>query len=300
MNRNRIVIAVLGLVLWGFCARPPAYATDAADGITDDAIRRTITDLAAFGSRRATEPVMTDVSAYLAKRLDEVGLEASFDAYHAKDADMRNVVGRIAAKDGEGKRLIVIGAHYDSFAKPLDGPAPGADDNGSGVAAALAAAAALKGAALQSEVRVVFFNAEEIGFLGSKHYVNEALATETRPIEAIDVDYIGSGPADRDSTVILFDRRSAGLMKTIRRTADERVKDLSVGEMRSDVFRSFGDYKPFWDTKRPAVMFVREYQVSAEEAMHTKNDLPERVNVRQVAKISKLIYYSVLALDAGN
>ena len=60
----------------------------------------------------------------------------------------------------------MLGAHLDSV---LDGP--GLNDDGSGVAALLAIARALQGTRPRATVRLAFWSGEELGLLGSSHYV---------------------------------------------------------------------------------------------------------------------------------
>lgn len=79
---------------------------------------------------------------------------------------------------GYGAQMIIAGCHLDSTAGFDSGydrtsdPAPGADDDASGLAGVLAVArrlAELKGK-LRNTVRFCFFNAEESGLVGSKAY----------------------------------------------------------------------------------------------------------------------------------
>jgi len=74
--------------------------------------------------------------------------------------------GFLPGKTGEE---IVLSGHYDTVKK-----SPGADDDGSGCAVAVAAAADLARTPLGHTVRVVLFNGEEKGLLGSRAWV-EAL-----------------------------------------------------------------------------------------------------------------------------
>src|SRR3972149_5319786 len=76
-----------------------------------------------------------------------------------------NVIGRRA---GRSARTVVIGAPLDSVEV-----SPGANDNGSGIAAALEAARLLAKLPLEFSVEIVGFGAEERGLLGSAHYVRE-------------------------------------------------------------------------------------------------------------------------------
>ena len=59
--------------------------------------------------------------------------------------------------------MLLVGAHYDTVQN-----SPGADDNGTGVAALLAIAEALVTAPSRSPIRLVAFDAEEYGCLGSR------------------------------------------------------------------------------------------------------------------------------------
>ena len=100
----------------------------------------------------------------------------------------RNVIGEIGP-EGAG-RVYMAGGHLDSVVS-----GPGLNDNGSGVAAVLEAAAQLatrplpNGAAL----RVGFWAAEEIGLVGSRRYVSRLSRAERRRIRAyVNLDMVGS------------------------------------------------------------------------------------------------------------
>lgn len=93
---------------------------------------------------------------------------------------------------GIGADLVVVGGHFDStagfapgYSAPRD-PAPGRDDNGSGLAAVLSLAryfAAFRGK-LTHTIRFCFFNAEESGLVGSKAYASH-LKSVNAPIRAV-------------------------------------------------------------------------------------------------------------------
>lgn len=89
-----------------------------------------------------------------------------------------------AELDGESPELVLVTAHLDSTAAadhdfdPLTDPAPGADDDASGVAAVLAIAERFVALAahgtLARTVRFVLFNAEEQGLIGSRAYARRS------------------------------------------------------------------------------------------------------------------------------
>ncbi|HZH98675.1 MAG TPA: M20/M25/M40 family metallo-hydrolase, partial [Fimbriimonadaceae bacterium] len=114
---------------------------------------------------------------WLIERLQDMGYsDAAQDPFDVPDlpGSSQNV---LCLKQGSGtdRKLLVIGAHYDSKS-----PSPGANDNATGVAAVLEAARALKGIDLQHDVLFVFFGAEERvsahrdhHHYGSRHHVGQ-------------------------------------------------------------------------------------------------------------------------------
>merc|ERR1719217_689137 len=79
-----------------------------------------------------------------------------------------NLLSQIPGSSGD--RYILVGAHYDSI--PRTGPAPGAEDNGSGVATLLSIAKLLKVKGQPNRsIHFVLFTAEEEGLLGSEAFV---------------------------------------------------------------------------------------------------------------------------------
>ncbi|MEX2219957.1 MAG: M20/M25/M40 family metallo-hydrolase [Phycisphaerales bacterium] len=74
------------------------------------------------------------------------------------------------------REVLIVGAHIDAVPG-----SPGADDNGSGVAALLEAARVLRGVPLRRTVRLVFFNLEEIGLHGSREHWRKQKARLAAP-----------------------------------------------------------------------------------------------------------------------
>lgn len=96
------------------------------------------------------------------------------------------------AAGGLGAGLVIVGGHLDSTAafepdySPATHPAPGRDDNGSGLAGVLTLAQHFRALAgrLTHTVRFCFFNAEEAGLVGSKAYAAHLKALDA-PVRAV-------------------------------------------------------------------------------------------------------------------
>lgn len=100
---------------------------------------------------------------------------------------------------GPGAQIVLVGCHLDSTAQaspgydPATSPAPGADDDASGIACTLAAARDLAGLRgfLTHTVRFCFFNAEEQGMLGSAAYAAHLKSVGAPVKAALCVDMAG-------------------------------------------------------------------------------------------------------------
>jgi hypothetical protein len=103
---------------------------------------------------------------------------------------------------GQSDELVLVTAHLDSTATfdgpgydPTTDPAPGADDDASGISAVLAIAESIVAAAvhepLNRTVRFVLFNAEEQGLAGSQAYARDMAAFDTPIVAVFQMDMIG-------------------------------------------------------------------------------------------------------------
>ncbi|HAN17451.1 MAG: hypothetical protein A2X13_09210 [Bacteroidetes bacterium GWC2_33_15] len=115
------------------------------------------------------------VKQYIVNELQKLGLETEIQqttAIHefrgvVRAGFVQNIIGTI--KGDESNKSVLIVGHYDSQPN-----APGAADDGSAVAAMLEAARALKQhAKLKNDILFLFSDAEEVGLLGAKAFVDE-------------------------------------------------------------------------------------------------------------------------------
>jgi peptidase M28-like protein len=115
----------------------------------------------------------------------------------AEPVTVHNVLGLIEGRDPARRgEMIVIGAHMDHDGIDADGHIyNGADDNASGTAAVMSAAAALARAASEGErpARAILFalwNGEEKGSLGAERFI-EAPEPQRKVIANLNLDMVG-------------------------------------------------------------------------------------------------------------
>jgi hypothetical protein len=132
------------------------------------------------------------------------------DTLYTKDVD--NCIGLHRGLVGGGAYILC--GHYDTTARRspswnwTDDPAPGADDNATGVAAILDCARVLGARTFDFDIRFVFFTAEEYGLKGSEFYVERALADGDSILGVINVDMIGYDPLGHRTVVVMSNDRS--------------------------------------------------------------------------------------------
>ncbi|MDX3310746.1 M28 family metallopeptidase [Streptomyces sp. ME08-AFT2] len=144
----------------------------------------------------------------LADRFRGLGLTVRLHRFRWRGHELHNVEAEHHVPGADSTLLIT--AHLDSTAshgefvdehgdpRPYDpavDPAPGADDDGSGTAAVMAAAECLQalladGRTPTKNVRFVLFNAEEQGLVGSKFYARAAATSGDRIAGVFQMDMI--------------------------------------------------------------------------------------------------------------
>ena len=104
-------------------------------------------------------------------------------------SEMRTSDNILADAPGKVRRAAMVGAHRDSAPG-----SPGLNDNGSGVAAVLDVAERLAAAGTPpARVRFAFWTAEELGLIGSRHFVKRLDAPGRRAIGSYtNLDMVGS------------------------------------------------------------------------------------------------------------
>lgn len=164
----------------------------ANEEIIGQSLKQHVTALAAgCGERNIGHPQgLTKAANYITEALTSMGYQVLRQEYKVKGITCTNLE---AIRHGSDKPddIIIIGAHYDS----VDG-SPGANDNGSGVAATLELARAFTRFQTRRTVRFVFFANEEPPFfntdkMGSYVYAHRARQQGDKIKLAIILETIG-------------------------------------------------------------------------------------------------------------
>ena len=232
---------------------------------------------------------------------------------------IRNIVGVLPPRSSStSNRIFIICAHYDTQAarepnwNPLASTAPGANNNGTGVAAMLEIAHLLSRYEYDHELRFVALGGEELGFLGSRHYVQNASAmTTNRDTDTVhapenivcvfNLDMFGFNWRS-DLVEIVTNNDSSWISRAL--VIANAWYDVGLKIRRTqDEFVDISSHKSFWDSGYNAVTLTesstpwRDSQnYDANPFYHTSADTADKVNFGLVRKVTQLVLVTIDSL----
>lgn len=222
---------------------------------------------------------------------------------------------------GPGKEMILLGANFDTIAYSNEGvkiekgfSMPGADHNGTGVALLLGLIELLSQVELKKTVRIIFFDFQEMGFLGSKAYLKDY-------IEEMKSNYKIKGfinPLMLGHDTKRDDRyKKLGNFKAYIRKPGERGhkedkaffdeiakigKKMTSGvrfELEANGFNA-SDHIRFWKNDIPSIVFSQNWEDDFNKKRHhTSNDFIETLNFDTFYRSFLFIAGSVLTWSSG-
>ncbi|MBK8476540.1 MAG: M28 family peptidase [Opitutaceae bacterium] len=151
--------------------------------------------------------------------------------------------------------LVIVGAHYDSVGNP------GANDNGSGTAAIMEAAQVLGARAFEATLRIIAFDNEEGGLVGSAAYVDAHPNDSVRCM--LNVDTIAQDGGDHKLSIdssnhlamenqvaAAMGRYGQGIVTVVRQTGDmsDHLSFESGGFTACEVYNN-----DWWDHGDPYI-----------------------------------------------
>jgi hypothetical protein len=187
------------------------------------------------------------------------------------------------------EKIYILGAHHDAIVYPNGNPlifAPGADDNASGVAAALEIARVFQLAQYspESTIRFVTFAAEELGLHGSFNYAQKAFVAEDDIQLMINNDMISYSTSQSDNWKIEIQYYPNAQNAT--NLANQVINDYTVlTAVENNDAIQYSDSWPFYVYGYPAVFFIEEQFTPY---YHTIDDLVSSTNKTYAAEVTKI------------
>ncbi len=239
---------------------------------------------------------------FIESALNRTGLSVNRQPFIVDDKTFYNIE---AEKEGvqSPQKILIIGAHYDSAVA-----SPGANDNGSGIAALLALARAIALADPPVTVRFVAFANEESPFfwtkqMGSYRYAERCKDRAEAITAMLSLETIGYYADRTGSQHYMF---PLGLFYPSRGNFIAFVSNLSSRSLLNTVIASFrrqvqfpsegaalpwfvpgvfwSDHWPFWKMGYKALM-ITDTALFRYPYYHTPEDTPDKIDYDRMARV---------------
>ncbi len=232
----------------------------------------TTCDLQDMGTRRYGSEGNRNAAAYIRERLAAIhGLSV-----RTQGGDLNNIIATLPG-EGDDPAAIVVGAHYDSTSNnPYR--APGATDNGCGIAIVLELARILSRQRYNHTLQFAFWNAEELRLQGSDRYVTES--TESILLY-LNYDSSCYDPQNRSVLDIIYNEQAGGAARLFSR--HNRLYGIHLA-LTDNEHACTSDHRSFWARGHPAVMTHAETHGPA----HTPADTVDHASFPYAKKNAQL------------
>jgi len=314
ISRIALLLIVIGLFgIWGWRSivfvpgesyrgnLPPLTESEM---ILRGELKRDVEQIAVNGEHNyAAYNNLLAVADFIETRLTEAGYEVRSQSYDVNGQSFRNL--EVEKRGTEvPDEIVVIGAHYDSVIG-----SPGANDNGSGVAAVLALARHFVEKDFNRTVRFVAFANEEPPFfqtdtMGSVVYAKQCRERNENIVAMLSLETIGyydDKPGSQTYPLGLLDLiypitgnfisfignfASTSLVRQVIGDFRRHTQFPSEGAMLPDVVPGAGwsDRWAFWKENYPALM-VTDTAPFRYPYYHTPEDTPDKIDFDRLSRV---------------
>ncbi len=318
---KRIVVIVCGLLLlplvglWVMIARPTMQANVPSSvqvaPVELEQHVRMLSETFHPRNHRSYKNLDRCVS-YISKVFQQAGARVTVQPFEVTGHVYHNVIARFGSSDED---LIIVGAHYDSYADT-----PGADDNASGVAGLLALAKLLGQDSCGQNVELVAYCLEEPPYfrtqaMGSATHANniaelglslkgvivlemigyytEEAFSQDYPIAALRLMYPSTG-----NFVAVVGRIDQGHYTEQVKVGMQGATDLPVYSISAPAELpgiDFSDHLSYWRHDMEAVM-VTDTAFYRNKSYHELDDTWDRLNYITMSKVVIAVYEAIRQL----
>jgi Zn-dependent M28 family amino/carboxypeptidase len=306
------IVALLGFAWWYAVVVPGRSHTGPLPPATDDEqaiarrLKEHVTAVASVPHNLKHYAALENSAQYIERVLEALGYEIGRQVFTVAGRSVRNIEVERTAQSAEAPSL-VIGAHYDSYDN-----APGANDNGTGVAAVLELARLLKSwQSRRVRLRLVLFVNEEPPYyrtpdMGSWRYAKLLSERGEKVHGMISLETLGAfsdtpGSQNYPAPFGLIFPSTANFVAFVSLTGSrDFLHDVMASFRRHTGFPSIGgaapdalvpgvgwsDHWAFGSFAFPAIM-ITDTALFRYAHYHLPSDTPDKVDYDRLARITK-------------
>jgi len=219
--------------------------------------------------------------------------DGSNDHGDAKNGLAYNIIGLVRGTEQPNK-FIVVGAHYDHLGTSGKKVYNGADDNASGTAALFSIATYFKENPPKHSIIIAAWDAEEIGLLGSKYYVNHSIILRKDILCNINMDMIGR---NRQNELYITGTKYSKVLRdsVVSKLYSNKINILigHDGDDSEDDWTYSSDHGSFYDKGIPFLYFgVEDHQ-----DYHKTSDVFESIQQEFYIEATRIVIQSIKRTD---
>ena len=270
----------------------------AIEMVNESLLRRFLEELVSIGPRATGTYGCEKAAEYIHEQFEDFGLYTRYHEWGTINTKRpfryyksKNVEATLNGTNKECDEILVFNAHYDTVKD-----SPGANDDGSGVAAVLAAAYILNHFEFNRTIKFVTFSGEEVGLIGSRAYVKEIYENNEELLVEFNADMIGYAETTHGGrNVTLVPTEDARwIVEEIKSVNDNYSIDFNIntgriiepgGPREGSDYHDFVLYGyetvAFWESE-----WNRDY-------FHSPDDSIEHINFSYFVNVTKLIVGSL-------
>jgi hypothetical protein len=237
-------------------------------------------NLTSFGPRVTGTEGCDQTAHYLYETFQDMGLAVRYHNYTDNTISGSNIEATLYGADTTN--IFIICGHYDTVDS-----GPGADDDGSGVAAVLAAAEIMRNYEFGHTVRFVAFSGEEQGLIGSRHYAEDAYNNDESIVAVLNADMIGFAPSGSDGIKgKIYENDASEWIVTFTKDIGQVYADYIGIQLFSQGETWGSDHYYFWEYGYDAVFYA---EFNFNDYYHSSNDTITHMNITYATRFSRLI-----------
>jgi len=246
-------------------------------------------DLVAFGPRVTGGSACENAGNYIYEEFVSDGLVARYDDWSNGGYSSQNIEATLPGIDPSSDEIYIICAHYDTVTV-----SPGADDDGSGTAAVLAAAYLMSQYEFNHTIRFVAFSGEEQGLLGSAAYAADAYAEGWNIVGVLNADMISYAITENDGdNLIVFEDSASEWLFTYTNNVNTEYSSYIDLVLDHGGYTWGSDHNSFWDYGYNALFY---FEYTETPYYHSSGDTIAHINATYAKKNARLIFATLAEL----
>ncbi|MGE0562187.1 MAG: M28 family peptidase [Flavobacteriales bacterium] len=249
-----------------------------------DSIQKNVVDFVNFGVKEVGTPANANALNWLINKYQSYGYtDIKIDTFSYASIFAYNL---IVTKTGMTypDKFVIVDGHYDTK------NGPGANDNGSGTSIILEIARLLKDVTTEFSVKFIHFSAEEVGLIGSSHYVNNIVIPQNMDIKILlNIDEVGGVNGMTNNTIVC--ERDENNNPSTNNVASANYTDTLAqcmqlySNLNTEISYAYSsDYMPFQGAGK---IITGLYEKNQSPYPHTPNDVVANMDMNYVFEVAK-------------